>query len=85
LSKARACEWVRESFVVTFNLYKKVCLFYKTSLLTALACELCDIHMPMHIGGLIACIIFLDLKIFVCLIKQARSLAIISKFGGVWR
>jgi hypothetical protein len=30
----------------------------------------------------IACIVFLDLKIFVCLIKQASLLAIISKFGG---
>jgi hypothetical protein len=37
--------------------------------------------MPMHIAELIACIIFLYMKIFVYLIKQARLLAIISKFG----
>jgi hypothetical protein len=28
-------------------------------------------YMPMHIAELIACIIFLYLKIFVCHIKQA--------------
>jgi hypothetical protein len=37
----------------------------------------------MHIAELIASIIFLYMKIFVCLIKQARLLAIISKLGGV--
>jgi hypothetical protein len=41
--------------------------------------------MPMHIEELIACIIFLYMKIFICLIKQACLLAIISIFlgGGV--
>jgi hypothetical protein len=39
-------------------------------------------YMPMHISELIARIIFLYLKIFVFLIKQACLLAIISKFGG---
>jgi hypothetical protein len=30
----------------------------------------------------IACIVFLYMKIFVCLIKQASLLSIVSKFGG---
>jgi hypothetical protein len=30
----------------------------------------------------IACIVFGYMKIFVCLIKQSRMVAIISKFGG---
>jgi hypothetical protein len=30
----------------------------------------------------VACIVFIYMKIFVCLIKQAHLLAIISKFGG---
>jgi hypothetical protein len=39
-------------------------------------------YMPMPIAELIACIIFLYIKIFVCLINQAHLLAIISKFRG---
>jgi hypothetical protein len=39
-------------------------------------------YMPTNIAELIACVIFLYMKIFVCLIIQARLLAIISKFGG---
>jgi hypothetical protein len=38
--------------------------------------------MPMHIAELITFIIFLYMKIFVCLLKQACLLAIISKLGG---
>jgi hypothetical protein len=38
--------------------------------------------MPMHIAELIARIIFLCLKIFVCFITQDSLLAIVSKFGG---
>jgi hypothetical protein len=29
-----------------------------------------------------ACIVFLYMKIFVCFTKEARLLAIVSKFGG---
>jgi hypothetical protein len=39
-------------------------------------------YMPMHIAELIACIISLYYKTFVCIIKQACLLAIISKFRG---
>jgi hypothetical protein len=39
-------------------------------------------YMPMHNAELIACIIFLYMKIFVCLIKQAHFLAIVSIFFG---
>jgi hypothetical protein len=40
-------------------------------------------YMPMHMAEPIARIIFVYMKMFVCLIKQASLLAIISKFGGV--
>jgi hypothetical protein len=43
--------------------------------------ELCGTYMPMHIAELLACIIFLCLKIFVCFIKQVSLLANISKLG----
>jgi hypothetical protein len=56
-------------------------LFYKTSLLAAMH-VLAMWYMPMHMAELIACIIFLRMKIFVCLIKQAHLLVIISKLGG---
>jgi hypothetical protein len=36
-------------------------------------------YMPMHIAELIACIIFLCMKIFVCFIKRASLLAIVSE------
>jgi hypothetical protein len=41
--------------------------------------------MPMHIAAhtsyVVACIVFLYMKIFACFIKQACLLAIISKLG----
>jgi hypothetical protein len=57
-------------------------LFYKTSLLACSTRTRTVWYMPMHIAEIIACIIFLHMKIFVCLIKQACLLAIISKFGA---
>jgi hypothetical protein len=39
-------------------------------------------HLPMCIAELIACIIFLYIKIFASLKKQACLLAIISYFFG---
>jgi hypothetical protein len=59
----------------------KIYVFLKQACLLA-ACAQAMWYMPMHIVELIACIIFLYMKIFVCLIKQACLLAIISKFGG---
>jgi hypothetical protein len=40
--------------------------------------------MPMqeHVSYVVACTIFLYKKIFVCFIKQAHLLAIVSKLGG---
>jgi hypothetical protein len=35
-----------------------------------------------HASFVVACIVFLYMKIFVCFIKQACLLAIVSKFGG---
>jgi hypothetical protein len=35
-----------------------------------------------HESFVVACIVFLSMKIFVCFIKQVCLLAIISKFGG---
>jgi hypothetical protein len=47
-------------------------------------------YMLMHIAAgtsprdtyVVACVVFLCMKIFVCFMKQACLLAIISKFGG---
>jgi hypothetical protein len=43
-------------------------------------------YMPMHIAAhasyVVACIVFLSMKIFVCFLKQAFLLAIVSKLGG---
>jgi hypothetical protein len=57
-------------------------LFHKTSLLACRTGAQAMWYVPMHTAELIACIIFLYMKIFVCFIKQACFLAIMSKFGG---
>jgi hypothetical protein len=58
--------------------YIFVCFIKQACLLAAHAMW----YIPMHIAELIACIILLHLKIFVCLLKPAHMLAIVSKFGG---
>jgi hypothetical protein len=56
----------------------------KTSLLACSMLVRAMWYMPMHTAELLACIIFLHMKISVCPIKQAHLLAIISIFlGGV--
>jgi hypothetical protein len=81
----RKRERMSTSFVVACIVcihVKTFYLFYKTGLLACSTCAQAVWYMPMHKEEVIACVIVLCMKIFVCFIKQASLQTIISIFSG---